>query len=250
MLIDLSVWEWREALWSYTYRSEHLRFMQRRREWFEPLRHPHLVMWSIPEGTIPTVPEAMDRLRRLREEGPGPEAFTFRRADGGAAPGTHLTRPRRRPGTVAGTDRPGGRGAGSPEGIPGGRRATRRARERGCRMRGATPGAGAGARWPAAVPVRGAGAAQGPPPHPHTGSGRPRRGPCREPRGRPFAQERAGPAGSARRSRPLRQQRGRVPPGRGRGQEVGQVLVQAAAHRGQPHRAAAQRLVQAVDAAR
>ncbi|GGM59147.1 hypothetical protein GCM10010106_01150 [Thermopolyspora flexuosa] len=78
VLVNLSVWESREALWSYTYRSEHLRFMQRRREWFEPLRQPHLVMWWIPQGVIPTVPEAMERLRRLREEGPSPEAFTFR----------------------------------------------------------------------------------------------------------------------------------------------------------------------------
>lgn len=78
VLINLSVWRTRESLWDFTYRSPHLPIMRRRREWFEHLAEPYLVMWWIPEGTLPTLEEAMDRLRRLREEGPGPEAFTFR----------------------------------------------------------------------------------------------------------------------------------------------------------------------------
>lgn len=78
LLVNLSVWESREALWNFTYRSAHLPIMKRRREWFAHRKEPYMVMWWIPEGTIPTLAEAMDRLRRLREEGPGPEAFTFR----------------------------------------------------------------------------------------------------------------------------------------------------------------------------
>ena len=35
-------------------------------------------MWWVPRGTIPDVPEALGRLRRLSDDGPTPEAFTFK----------------------------------------------------------------------------------------------------------------------------------------------------------------------------
>jgi hypothetical protein len=38
----------------------------------------HQAMWWIPAGHRPTVAEAMERVAMLRENGPGPEAFTFR----------------------------------------------------------------------------------------------------------------------------------------------------------------------------
>jgi hypothetical protein len=37
-----------------------------------------MVLWWIPAGTIPTVDEALARLRTLAEDGPGPEAFGFK----------------------------------------------------------------------------------------------------------------------------------------------------------------------------
>ncbi|MBB5135797.1 hypothetical protein HNP84_005541 [Thermocatellispora tengchongensis] len=78
LLINFSVWESREALWNFTYRSEHLPVLRRRREWFHHIAEPYSVMWWIPEGTIPGLDEGMSRLARLRERGPSPEAFTFR----------------------------------------------------------------------------------------------------------------------------------------------------------------------------
>ena len=78
MLINFSVWESRDALWSYIYRSEHLEVHAAAAGVVRAAAEPHLVMWWIPEGTIPTLPEAMERLRRLRTEGPSPEAFTFK----------------------------------------------------------------------------------------------------------------------------------------------------------------------------
>jgi hypothetical protein len=78
LLINCSVWESVEALRQYIYHSDHLRFLARRREWFQRLSEPHLALWWVPAGHIPTAAEAMDRLARLRAEGPGPEAFTFR----------------------------------------------------------------------------------------------------------------------------------------------------------------------------
>lgn len=80
MLVNLSVWESRETLFDYVYRSGHMDFVRRRREWFLPLGEVFTALWWIPEGTIPTLGEAMERLTHLRENGPTPYAFTFRQA--------------------------------------------------------------------------------------------------------------------------------------------------------------------------
>ncbi|MCG5214883.1 DUF3291 domain-containing protein [Streptosporangium sp. KLBMP 9127] len=78
LLINFSVWESREPLWNYMYRTEHLAVLQRRREWFVRSAEATSVMWWIPEGVIPTLEEGMARLALLRAEGPGPRAFTFK----------------------------------------------------------------------------------------------------------------------------------------------------------------------------
>ncbi|WP_084958352.1 DUF3291 domain-containing protein [Thermoactinospora rubra] len=78
LLINFSVWESRETLWNFVYKSRHLEFLRRRREWFRHMAEPYTVMWWIPQGVIPTLAEGMERLARLREHGPTPHAFTFR----------------------------------------------------------------------------------------------------------------------------------------------------------------------------
>jgi len=77
-LINMSVWESIEALRGFTYTTAHVQVLRHRRSWFEQLAFAHLVLWWVPAGHIPTVDEAMDRLERLRREGPTPAAFTFR----------------------------------------------------------------------------------------------------------------------------------------------------------------------------
>ncbi|RFS84382.1 DUF3291 domain-containing protein [Actinomadura spongiicola] len=77
VIINFSVWESVEALWDFAYRSGHLEVMRRRREWFRRHAEAHLVLWWIPAGHVPTVEEAMERLRTVREHGPTPQAFTF-----------------------------------------------------------------------------------------------------------------------------------------------------------------------------
>jgi hypothetical protein len=78
VMINYSVWESREALWDFVYRSAHLDAMRRRRDWF--LRHveAYQVLWWIPAGHIPTIGEGLARLEQLKNAGPTPEAFTFR----------------------------------------------------------------------------------------------------------------------------------------------------------------------------
>ena len=40
-------------------------------------REATMVLWWVPEGHVPDVAEAQQRLERLREKGPGPDAFGF-----------------------------------------------------------------------------------------------------------------------------------------------------------------------------
>ena len=79
MAINMSVWESLDALQQFVYRSAHAAPLRDRKQWFEPIEGPILVLWWIPVGHIPTVAEALDRLRVLKDQGPSPDAFTFRK---------------------------------------------------------------------------------------------------------------------------------------------------------------------------
>jgi hypothetical protein len=78
ILINMSVWESVEALGAYVYGQAHLAVLRRRREWFEQLKDAYTAVWWIERGHIPTIPEAEDRVRHLREHGPTPYAFTLK----------------------------------------------------------------------------------------------------------------------------------------------------------------------------
>ncbi|WP_306365654.1 DUF3291 domain-containing protein [Nocardia sp. CC227C] len=78
VIINLSVWESREALWDYVYRSGHLEFLRRRGDWFKRPRQDMIVLWWIPAGHTPTLEEAVERLTMLRSNGPSPRAFSLR----------------------------------------------------------------------------------------------------------------------------------------------------------------------------
>ena len=78
LLLNMSVWESLEALRAFTYTTAHTGVLRRRHEWFERLAEAHLVLWWVPAGHIPTIAEAVERLERLRRDGPTPAAFTFR----------------------------------------------------------------------------------------------------------------------------------------------------------------------------
>ena len=78
VIVNLTVWESVGSLRDFVYRSAHLEPMRRRREWFLPFDGPHLVMWWLPAGTLPTLAEAARRLETIRQHGPSPRAFTLR----------------------------------------------------------------------------------------------------------------------------------------------------------------------------
>jgi hypothetical protein len=79
VIVTMSVWDSVESLRAFSYRSAHLDYLRRRRDWFLPHDIPAtVVLWWIPAGHVPTVEEACARLEMVAA-GPSPQAFTFRR---------------------------------------------------------------------------------------------------------------------------------------------------------------------------
>lgn len=72
---NLSVWETPAQLRTYVFDTLHARFMNRSKEWFETLVQMHFVMWWVPEGTQPTLDEAMAKLQHRQTHGDSEEAF-------------------------------------------------------------------------------------------------------------------------------------------------------------------------------
>jgi len=78
VIVNMSVWESVEQLRAFTYSTGHADVMRKRRQWFEPHTEMYFVMWWIPEGHIPTVQEARERLEHLQANGETEYAFTFK----------------------------------------------------------------------------------------------------------------------------------------------------------------------------
>ena len=79
IIINFTVWESIEALFEFTYHSDHVEVYRKRRKWFEHVEWAYLALWWIPAGHIPTVEEGEERLRHLDAHGPSPYAFTFKK---------------------------------------------------------------------------------------------------------------------------------------------------------------------------
>jgi hypothetical protein len=78
LLVNMSTWESLDALADYVYRSAHAAVMRERKKWFSAMKDAHQALWWVPAGHRPTVPEAEERVARVREHGPTPLAFTFK----------------------------------------------------------------------------------------------------------------------------------------------------------------------------
>ncbi|MDX6253719.1 MAG: hypothetical protein QOJ11_53 [Frankiales bacterium] len=78
VIVNMSVWTDLEHLTDFVYGRPHRAVLQRRREWFQPVRDHVTACWWIPAGAVPTTDDAEDRVRHLREHGPTAWAFTLR----------------------------------------------------------------------------------------------------------------------------------------------------------------------------
>lgn len=78
LIINMSVWESREALFDYVYQSAHVEVLKRKKEWFSNMKNMHMALWYVPQGHFPTPQEAKERLRYYNTNSATPYAFGFK----------------------------------------------------------------------------------------------------------------------------------------------------------------------------
>jgi heme-degrading monooxygenase HmoA len=79
LVFNMSVWESKEALREFVYKSDHASILRLRADWFVPLDRPIFALWWQAAGTMPTILESRHRLDRLQQAGPTEDAFNFRK---------------------------------------------------------------------------------------------------------------------------------------------------------------------------
>ncbi|NNJ89302.1 MAG: DUF3291 domain-containing protein [Eudoraea sp.] len=77
LVVNMSLWESRETLMAFTYKTAHADIYKRRKEWFSKLKDNHMVCWYTKEPTI-SLMEAKKRLDHLNTKGESAYAFSFR----------------------------------------------------------------------------------------------------------------------------------------------------------------------------
>lgn len=76
---NMSVWESYDALKHFMYQSGHASYLRRRSEWFQRPEGLINVLWWLPAGELPELPDAVRRLRHLEANGPSQEGWDLRR---------------------------------------------------------------------------------------------------------------------------------------------------------------------------
>ncbi len=80
MIVNMSVWKSIDALFAFTFHTNHLGVLQRRAEWFERMDYPHLALWWLPATEpMPNAEHVKVRLDHLHAQGPTSFAFTFQK---------------------------------------------------------------------------------------------------------------------------------------------------------------------------
>ena len=78
IIVNMTVWESLETLREYVYNSAHSGAMRDRRRWFEKFEGPYYALWWIRAAQLPTIEQAMARLKYLQKHGETAYAFSFR----------------------------------------------------------------------------------------------------------------------------------------------------------------------------
>lgn len=78
-IVNMSVWESVESLKNFMFKTHHIDFLKRKKEWFETPTEATYVLWWIPTGHIPTIEEAKQKLNLIRKYADTAEAFSFKK---------------------------------------------------------------------------------------------------------------------------------------------------------------------------
>lgn len=79
VIINMSMWETIDDFRRFVYETDHIQLIQQRRQWFVPLKAPHMALWWVERGHTPSIAEAKQRLQSIDENGSTPYAFTFQK---------------------------------------------------------------------------------------------------------------------------------------------------------------------------
>jgi hypothetical protein len=79
MIINLSVWESIETLKAFMFKTHHIDFLKRKKEWFNDMSEANYALWWVPLGHQPDIEEAKSRLLHLQKNGESKQAFSFKK---------------------------------------------------------------------------------------------------------------------------------------------------------------------------
>lgn len=78
MAVNISLWEDVASFKDFVYGSVHSYFLRNKKKWFDLGGTSEFVMWWLPEGNLPTLEMAKEKLDIYQKEGPTQNAFTFK----------------------------------------------------------------------------------------------------------------------------------------------------------------------------
>lgn len=78
IIINMSVWESVDALKNFMFKTHHLDFLKRKKEWFESISEANYALWWVTVRHQPTIEEAKARLLHLQQHGETVQAFSFK----------------------------------------------------------------------------------------------------------------------------------------------------------------------------
>ena len=80
MIINMSVWETKDLLFDFVYKSMHLEIFKQKNDWFHNMKSMHYSLWFVDEGHIPDLAEAKERLEYLEKHKETPYSFSFKKS--------------------------------------------------------------------------------------------------------------------------------------------------------------------------
>lgn len=78
VIVNMSVWESVDALKHFMFKTHHIDFLKRKKEWFFSDLKPNYALWWVPIGHIPSIEEAKEKLALLEKLGDSELAFSFK----------------------------------------------------------------------------------------------------------------------------------------------------------------------------
>ncbi len=78
MAVNISVWEDVESFKNFVYGSVHSYFLRNKKKWFDLGGPSQFVMWWLPEGELPTIEMAKEKLELYELKGASTDVFSFK----------------------------------------------------------------------------------------------------------------------------------------------------------------------------